>query len=350
MAGKGADGSPGGNGGAIYSKSSVSLTAATIASCSAGNGGNGGHSHWWRDGGNGGSGGSGGAVGATGTVAVVSSAITGSTSGAGGSGGSGGSTGSDGASGWPGNGGGISTGSSVTASSSTFSSCYATYGGAVNAGSANADSSVFKDCSALIKGGAVYAQSVMITSTTLEGCNAFLGEGGAVSADSGTIRFSRLVNNEGMVWYPPQYFTHYGDDITGTIDARYNWWGANSIVLSRVTDSVTYSPNLFLTVTATPPAIGKSKSSLIEANLTVDSAGTWHDPAFWPCPGRYPGYIRGCLRARFGLTRFGSDCCWCRADNVHITGSRDGNRDRNGRRATSFGLHPYRSGSTVHGR
>ena len=59
----------------------------------------------------------------------------------------------------------------------------------------------------------------MMTSTTLAGCNAFLGPGGAVSADSGTIRFSRLVNNEGMVWFPPQYFTHYGDDITGSIDA-----------------------------------------------------------------------------------------------------------------------------------
>ena len=139
-----------------------------------------------------------------------------------------------------------------------------------------------------MNGGAVYAQSVMITSTTLEGCNAFLGSGGAVSADSGTIRFSRLVNNEGMVWFPPQYFTHDGDDITGSIDARYNWWGANSIVSSRVMDGVAYSPNLILTATATPPAMGKSQSSRIEANLTVDSAGTWHDPALGHVPDGIP--------------------------------------------------------------
>ena len=238
-----------------------------------------------RDGGNGGSGGSGGAVGATGTVAVISSSVTGSTSGAGGIGGSGGWLASDGVSGFPGNGGGISTGSSVTASSSTFSGCYATYGGAVDAGSANADSSVFTGCSAFLNGGAVYANSVMITSTTLTGCNAFLGDGGAVSAGSGTIRFSRLVNNNGMVWIP---VTHDGDDITGSVDARYNWWGANSIVSSRVTEGVEYSPNLILTATATPPAMGKSKSSLIEANLTIDSAGTWHDPASGHVPDGIP--------------------------------------------------------------
>jgi PKD repeat protein len=93
-----------------------------------------------------------------------------------------------------------------------------------------------------------------------------------------------------MVWSP---LTHDGDDITvsidtGSIDARYNWWGANSVVLSRVTSDVAYSPNLFLTVTATPPAIGKSKSSLIEANLTVDSAGTWHDPVSGHVPDGIP--------------------------------------------------------------
>jgi PKD repeat protein len=91
-----------------------------------------------------------------------------------------------------------------------------------------------------------------------------------------------------MVWFPPQYFTHYGDDITGSIDARNNWWGSNSILSSRVTDGVTYSPNLVLTVTATPPAIGKSKSSLIEANLTVDSAGSWHDPVYGHVPDGIP--------------------------------------------------------------
>ena len=288
LAGKGADGSPGGSGGAIYSKSSVSLTSASIAGCSAGNGGNGGNSHTIRDGGDGGNGGSGGAVYATGAITAVSSAVTGSSSGAGGAGGSGGWMASDGASGAHGNGGGISTGSTVTTSSSTFSSCSATYGGAIYAGSANADSSVFTGCSALLNGGAVYANSVMITSTTLSGCNAFLGPGGAVSAGSGTIRFSRLVGNEGMIMFPLPYFPHYGDDITGSIDARYNWWGANSISSSRVTDGVAYSPNLILTATATPPAIGKSKSSLIEANLTVDSAGTWHDPVYGHVPDGIP--------------------------------------------------------------
>jgi PKD repeat protein len=41
-------------------------------------------------------------------------------------------------------------------------------------------------------------------------------------------------------------------------------------------------------VTAIPPAIGKSKSSLIEANLTVDSAGTWHDPVYGHVPDGIP--------------------------------------------------------------
>jgi PKD repeat protein len=283
-----ADGSPGGSGGAIYSTSPVTLTSASITGCSAGSGGTGGEGFTVRDGGDGGTGGSGGAIYSTSPVTLGSSVVDGCSVGAGGAGGSGGFAADNGASGFPGNGGGISTGSSVTTSSSTFSSCYATYGGAVYAGSANSDSSVFTDCSALMNGGAVYAQSVMITSTTLEGCNAFLSSGGAVSADSGTIRFSRLVNNEGMVWFPPQYFTHYGDDITGSIDARYNWWGANSIVSSRVTEGVTYSPNLVLTVIATPPAIGKSKSSMIEANLTVDSTGTWHDPVYGHVPDGIP--------------------------------------------------------------
>ena len=88
-------------------------------------------------------------------------------------------------------------------------------------------------------------------------------------------------------WYGSP-LTHDGDDITGSIDARYNWWGANSIVSSRVMDGVAHSPNLILTATATPPAIGKSKSSLIEANLTVDSAGTWHDPVYGHVPDGIP--------------------------------------------------------------
>ena len=89
-------------------------------------------------------------------------------------------------------------------------------------------------------------------------------------------------------------------------------------------------PNLILTVTATPPAIGKSKSSLIEANLTVDSAGTWHDPVFGHVPDGIPVTFAvtsgpGSISPGSAVTADG--VC---ADNVHIIGSRDDNRDRNG--------------------
>jgi len=296
-AGKGGNG---GSGGAVYSPSTVTLTSSTISGCTAGAGGHGPQSNDGSTGGDGGNGGSGGGIYAPGTVTLASSLIDDCSSGARGTG----TTGSwfDGHHGIGGWGGGVFTTTSATVTGSTVTDCHTEKdGGAIFAdtGSATVDTSTFATCTAGgnggavrslnqatitdstftscvagSKGGAIYTEyGVTATSSTFESCSA--PSGGAAYGRSGPITFCRLVNNDaaGTAIYSPK----------GAFDATNNWWGDNSDPSAQVGAGVSCSPWLVLGITTTPPPL-TTQDYLVEADLTYDSDGVWHDPALGHVP------------------------------------------------------------------
>jgi PKD repeat protein len=269
IAGSGTYAGSGGNGGAVSTTGSVSITTSTLASCLAGNAGSGTI----------GTGGRGGAVYTTGSVSITSSTFTGCSAG----------TSATIGNGFGGNGGAIYAGASSTVTSSTFTGCTAGsingpgctggHGGAIYTGAeSTVSATTFTGCSAGSasgvstiggSGGAIYAgANLNVTSGTITGCAAGTGEtrgtGGAVSAPSGTIRLSRLVNDNTV-----------GKAVAGTgagISAPDNWWGTND-PSSLVSGTVVYSPWRVLGVTASPSLLGLDQSSVIRANLTFNSTG-----------------------------------------------------------------------------
>jgi methionine-rich copper-binding protein CopC len=124
------------------------------------------------------------------------------------------------------------------------------------------------------KGGGIYNINADLNVT---GCNFDLNQspkGNSIynndtSAKSQVIHFSRIFGGGHDI---------YSD--SGSVDARYNWWGDFTTNPStKVYGTVDTSSWLVLNVTANPSIIGKDSTSNITADLTHDFNGVYHDPA-----------------------------------------------------------------------
>jgi len=170
----------------------------------------------------------------------------------------------------------------MVTSLSTITNCSATNGsgGAIytTGGSVTVTDSTISGCMAGNNGGGISSgNNVNITSSSISTCSA-TGNGGAISTYAGTIKFCRLVNNNGSV------AVHSSG---GTVTTRDNWWGSNDNPSTQVSGAST-SPWLVLNVTASPASVTTGQTSMIEANLTFDSDGIWHDPALGHVPDNIP--------------------------------------------------------------
>jgi hypothetical protein len=91
------------------------------------------------------------------------------------------------------------------------------------------------------------------------------GRGGAIYAQGGTVRFSRLIGN---------YAPDDGDTLYGPISAGDNWWGSNTGHSAADLGGSASAPSwLVLGAAADPPAISPAQTASIRANLTYNSAG-----------------------------------------------------------------------------
>ena len=218
--------------------------------------------------------GSGGAIFTEGSLIITSSTFSGCSAGTG-------------------NGGAISSfnSGSLIIISSTFSGCWASEregtGGAISSfrsGSLTITSSTFTYCLAFT-GGAIFTESsLIITSSTFSGCQAgSWAYGGAIYSGGGTMHFCRIYNDN---------IGHAVSIYSGSFDASDNWWGSNSNPSGYIFGNVTTSPWLVLGVTASPPSINPTQTSIIQANLTYSSGGndlfgTYvpdNIPVFFPLP------------------------------------------------------------------
>ena len=77
-----------------------------------------------------------------------------------------------------------------------------------------------------------------------------------------------------------KFFDQLDDVAEGDVDAKYNWWGTNSMPsaskFQNNKGSVFYDPWLTLRVNADPNLLGLGESSEITADVYIDSAGTDH--------------------------------------------------------------------------
>jgi len=268
-------------GGAIYTTGNVTVTESNITDCSAASNGG---SIWVQLGdvtvtdstiSNCSSGGSGGAISntawqnlASGNLTVTDSTISDCSASL--------------------DGGAIMWYASATVTNSTISNCSSSAnGGAISispdwygTGTATVTDSTFTNCSAN-SGGAIYpdtGSTIKMTSSSISDCSAI--NGGAIYTfySTAAIQFSRIYNNTGIAVY----------NTGGTVDAANNWWGSNSSPSAQVSSGVSYSPWLVLGATATPALITTADTSTVQANLTYDSEGNYHDPALGHVPDAIP--------------------------------------------------------------
>jgi hypothetical protein len=143
---------------------------------------------------------------------------------------------------------------------------------------------VFTDNNAR-NGGAIYncCGSETFTGCTFTGNSAHF-EGGAIYNlwRDVTVNFSRIVGNTvdadgGMI-------AIYNG---GTMNAEYNWWGANTnpqSVFDLISSSVDADPWLILSISADPTEILNTQTSKVTADLFTDSSGANHsgDSAKYP--------------------------------------------------------------------
>jgi adhesin HecA-like repeat protein len=237
--------SAGSFGGAIYSKQNTAVTKSTISDCSV--------TLYY-----------GGAIYSEGNVTITSSTIANCTA--------------------NNQGGAIQSGGDVMMTSSTIFNCSAISGGVImsgfgggGSGAVTVTGGTITNCSAT-NGGHIVSAPVMVTimESTISNCSVS-GTGSAIYyAPSGTIQFCRLTDNSAKIAR------------VGTINATHNWWGSNDVPSEQAGYGVIYSPWLMLRTTATPASITTAQTSVVEANLTVDSDGIWHDPALGHVPDGIP--------------------------------------------------------------
>ncbi len=121
-----------------------------------------------------------------------------------------------------------------------------------------------------------FTQCLLATNCTVIGTGGTAGSGGAVFSFKATpttfsITNSRIVGNVAAVGAPALA----ASTITGAaINAANNWFGTNAPSASLFGGSVTYSPNLVLTLAATPTTVvAEQTTAAIVAGITTNSAG-----------------------------------------------------------------------------
>ena len=118
------------------------------------------------------------------------------------------------------------------------------------------------------RGGAIlnYGGLSVSGSSFTDNTATYYGGGAILNYGTVTANFNRIVDNSITAI----------ENIGGTVDARYNWWGSNNDPISKVVNTVV-TPWLVLTGTANPTLIPKNSFSTITLNLLYDS-GILTDP------------------------------------------------------------------------
>lgn len=118
---------------------------------------------------------------------------------------------------------------------------------------------------------------LLATNSTAIGTGGAAGSGGALysfkaSPITFTITNSRIVGNVAAVGAPA---LEASTITAATINAANNWFGSNAPSASLFTGAVTYSPNLILTLSATPTSVvtGQTTATIV-AGITSNTSGT----------------------------------------------------------------------------
>ena len=172
-------------------------------------------------------------------------------------------------------GGAVYNANTSTVTGSTFNSNIAgQYGGAIyngaNSATLNVMGSKFNN-NAGQYGGAVCnsgTTSTLNISGSIFSGNSATSNGGAVyntNLGNSIVQFCRIKGNT-----PKDIYSD-----SGSVNARFNWWGSNADPSGRVTGA-TVTQWLVLNIKATPLRIGPNQASSITANVYMDSNGIDH--------------------------------------------------------------------------
>jgi autotransporter family porin len=166
----------------------------------------------------------------------------------------------------------------LTISKSTINNNTAIWGGGIdNLGSLTMSKCILNYNTANQKGGAIVNEGPLTVigcnfsfNTAINNGNAILSYTPSGDTSSRIVNFNRFYKNSGT-----------GYDIycdTGTVNARYNWWGSNTNPSSKVSANVNISPWLVLKLKASPTLIKNGGISYVTADLLHDSNGLYHNP------------------------------------------------------------------------
>ena len=140
--------------------------------------------------------------------------------------------------------------------------------------------STFKNNIDTQNGGAIYNKGNLI----VKECNFQYNK----AYGKGNIIYNELGNTSSRILHFNRFYgTKTGFDIysnTGSVDARYNWWGSNTNPSTKVHGSVNVTRWLVLKVAAYPSHIPRWGTSIIVANIFYDSNGTYHNPTYGHVP------------------------------------------------------------------
>lgn len=147
-------------------------------------------------------------------------------------------------------------------------------GGGIYAGTLKIDqSTVISGNTATRWGGGVYVSdgTASISTATINGNAAATGGGVYVNSGTTTIGGCRIVANT-VSTSGPALATNTGNG--GTASAANNWLGTNSPTSALFNGTVTYSPYLVLTASASPTTAAYNQTtSTVTARITTNSAG-----------------------------------------------------------------------------
>ncbi|MDO8870305.1 MAG: hypothetical protein Q7V10_06085, partial [Methanobacteriaceae archaeon] len=156
-------------------------------------------------------------------------------------------------------------------SDSTFTNNKAGYGGSIwSYGTLNVLRSTFTGNNATYNGGAIRTWGTLtISGSDLIGNNAGT-RGTGISNYQGTTvaNFNRIIGTGNII-----------ESISGSIDAKNNWWGSNTSPSAKVSGSVDVSTWLVLNIISSPNSIYTGNTSTITADLTRNQNGVYFNPA-----------------------------------------------------------------------
>jgi predicted outer membrane repeat protein len=162
----------------------------------------------------------------------------------------------------------------LTVDNSTFTGNLGSNGGAIfnYGGILTVNNSTFTGNLAVQNGGAIYNTGTLtVNNSTFTGNHAVTG-GAIFNCDTVVVNFNRIIGNiarDGSAIY----------NYSGTVDARYNWWGSNTNPSAYISGSgMTYDPWIVLTVTSNPTTLNVDGKSTITIDLLHDSDKIYHDP------------------------------------------------------------------------